>query len=89
MCFLWLPMYWAYLNFNIWVIWVSDTFLFFQKWLESFWFICPLESHLSTYGNLCRAAPTSWLLCAFVTNVCKFLMAPSCVAVGLFQIIIK
>ena len=75
-------MYWAYLNFKVWVIWVSITFLFFHKWLESIWFICLLDSHLSTYGNLCWAVLTSQFSCAFVTNVCKFLMAPSCVAVG-------
>jgi hypothetical protein len=22
----WLPMYWPYLNFNVWVIWASDIF---------------------------------------------------------------
>ena len=42
MFFLWLPMYWAYLNFNVWMIWASAIFLFFQKWLESFWFIVRL-----------------------------------------------
>ena len=82
MFIMWLPMYWAHLNSKVWVIWASVTLLFFQKWLESFWFIWLLDSHLSTYGNLFWAALTSQLLCAFVTNACKFLMAPSCVAVG-------
>ena len=41
-----------------------------------------LDSHLSTYGNLVWVVLTSLLSCAFVTNVCKFQMAPSCVAVG-------
>ena len=36
MFFVWLRMYWAYLNFKVWVICASVTFLFFQKWLESF-----------------------------------------------------
>ena len=49
--FLWLLIYWAYRNFNVWVIWASVTFLFFQKWLESFWFICLFVSQFSTYGN--------------------------------------
>ena len=80
--FLWLLMYWAYLNFKVWVIRASITFSFFQKWLESFWSICLLDSHLSTYGNLFWATLTSRLSCSFVTNVCKFLMAPSCVEVG-------
>ena len=26
MFFLWLPMYWAYLNLNVWVIWASVIF---------------------------------------------------------------
>ena len=82
MFFLWLPMYWAYLNFKLWVIWALVTFLFFQNWLESFWFICVLNSHLSMYGNLIWTTLTSRLSCVFVTNVCRFLMAPSCVAVG-------
>ena len=34
--FLWLPMYWAYLNCSVWVNSASVTFLFFQIWLESF-----------------------------------------------------
>ena len=31
MSFLWLPMYWANLNFNIWVIWVFGTFSLSQN----------------------------------------------------------
>ena len=81
---LWLPMYWAYLNIKVWVIWESVILLFFQKWLESFWFICSLDSHFSTYGNLVWAILTSLLSCAFVINVCEILMARSCVAVGQF-----
>ena len=50
---LWSSMYGAYLNLHVWVIWAFVTFLLFQKWLESLWFICSLDSHLSTYGNLC------------------------------------
>ena len=52
--YMWLPMYCAYQNFSVWVIWASITFLFifFQKWLESFWFIWVLDDHLSTQGNL-------------------------------------
>ena len=82
MFFLWLPMYWAYLNFSIWMILASVTFFFFHKWLESFRFICLLDSHLSTYGNLIWAIITSRLSCAFITNLCMFLMAPLCVDVG-------
>ena len=41
-----------------------------------------LDSHLSTYGYLFWVALTSRLSCASVTNVCIFLMAPSCVVVG-------
>ena len=36
MFILWLPMYCAYLNLRVWVIWASVAFSFFQKWLESF-----------------------------------------------------
>lgn len=64
------------------MIWTSVSFVFFPKLLESFWFICVLDSHLSTYGSLFWAALTSRLSCAYVTNVCRFMMAPSCVAVG-------
>ena len=46
--FMWLPIYCAYLNFSFWVIWASVTCLFFHKWLDIFWFICVLETHLST-----------------------------------------
>ena len=41
-----------------------------------------LDSHLSMYVNLCWAALTSRVLCAFVTNVLKLQIAPSCDAVG-------
>ena len=41
-----------------------------------------LDNHLSTYGNLVWVALTSLLSYAFVTNVCKFRMTLSCVAVG-------
>ena len=75
-------MYWANLNFRLWVIWVSATFTFFQKWLESFWLICSFESHLSTYGNFLLANAASELSCVFVMNVPKLRMAPSCVAFG-------
>ena len=51
MFFLWFSMYWAYLNFRVWVICVSAILSFFQKWLESFWLISSFESHLATYGN--------------------------------------
>ena len=64
------------------MICTSITSLFFQNWLESVWFICVLDSHLSTYGNLFWTALTVRSSCALVTNVCKFLMAPSCVTVG-------
>ena len=36
MFFLWLPIYWAYLNFSVWIICASPTLSFIQKWLESF-----------------------------------------------------
>ena len=57
--FLWLPMYWANLNFRVWVIWVYGIFTFFQKWLDRFWLICSIESHLSTYGNFLLASVAS------------------------------
>ena len=69
MFFMWLPMYWAYQNFKVCVIWAFVTFLFFQKWLESFWLMWVLDSHLSTYGNLSWVVRTSWLSWVFVTNV--------------------
>ena len=37
--FLWFSMYWAYLDFKVWVIWASVTLSAFQKWLKSLWFI--------------------------------------------------
>ena len=40
------------------------------------------ESHLSTYGNLFMAKAASRLSCAFVMNVRRLRMAPSCVPVG-------
>jgi hypothetical protein len=52
------------------------------KWLESFWFIWVLDSHLSTYGNLCLARFASLFPCSFVMNVRRLRMAPSCVVVG-------
>ena len=82
MFFLWLPIYWAYLNFSVWVICASLTLSFIQKWLESFWFICSFESHLSTYGNLCFAISVFRDSCSFVMNVFRLHMAPSCVDVG-------
>ena len=82
MFFLWLPIYWAYLNLSVWVIWVSGIFSSCQKWLESFWFIWVLDSHLSTYGNLCLARFASFVSCSLVMNVRKLRMAPSCVDVG-------
>lgn len=66
------------------MIWASVTFLFFHKWVESIWFICLLDSHLSTHGNLLWATITSQLSFAFIMNVCRFLMAPSRVAVAQF-----
>ena len=80
--FVWLPIYWAYLNFSVWVIWTSVTFLFFHNWLESFWFIRSLASHFSTYGNLCWAIAISRLSWSFIMNLCMFLMASLCVVVG-------
>ena len=79
---LWLPIYWAYLNFNIWVFWVSDTFLLCQKWLESFWLIWIFDNHLSTYGNLFLAEIVSRFPCSFVINVHRLWMAPLCLVVG-------
>ena len=46
--FLWLPIYCAYLDFSVWVIWASVTFSFFQKYLDSFLFIWVFDNHLST-----------------------------------------
>ena len=82
MFFLWLPMYWAYRNLSVWVIWVSGICSFCQKWLESLWFIWVFESHLSTYGNLFLATAVSMLSCSLVINVRKLRMAPSWVPVG-------
>ena len=82
MFFLWLPIYWAYRNFSVWVIWVSGIVSLCQKWFESFWFIWVFESHLSIYGKLFMAADFSRLVCSFVMNVRRLRMAPSCVAIG-------
>ena len=64
------------------MICASVILLFFHKWLESFRFIWSLDSHLSTYRCLCCAILTSCWLCVFVMNECRFLIAPSLVAVG-------
>lgn len=82
MFFLWFPIYWAYRNFNVCVIWVSGILSFCQKWLESFWFICLFDNHLATYGNLWLARVFSWDSCVLDINVRRLRMAPSCVAVG-------
>ena len=68
MFFLWLPMYCAYLNFRVWVIWASIVYLFFQKWLDSFLFIWEFDSHFSTYGNLCFA--NSMTIFVFLSYKC-------------------
>jgi hypothetical protein len=80
--FLWLPIYWAYWNFSVWVIWVSVILSLSQKWLESFWFIWVFDSLLSTYENLLLAMDVSRWPCSFGMNVRKLRMAPSCVVVG-------
>ena len=61
---------------------MSGIWSLFQKWLESFWFICVFESHLFTYRNLFTAKAVSKASCVFVMNVLKLRMAPSCVPVG-------
>ena len=80
--YLWLPIYWAYLNFRVWVTCVFVIFSSFQKWLESFWLIWSFDNHLSTYGNFCLADVVTWFTCSFVMNVWRLQMALSCVAVG-------
>ena len=35
----WLPIYWAYRNFKLCVIWASIILGLFQNWLESLWLI--------------------------------------------------
>ena len=64
------------------MICASVTLSFIHKWLESFWFICSFDSHLSTYGNLCLAISISRDSCSFVMNVLRLCMAPLCVVVG-------
>ena len=64
------------------MICASVTLSFIQKWLESFWFICSFDSHLSTYGNLRLASRVSRDSCSFVMNVLRLRMAPLCVVVG-------
>ena len=59
MVFLWLPLYCAYPNFSVWLIWAFVTISFFHKWLDSFWCIWVFDSHSSTYGNLALADATS------------------------------
>ena len=56
--------------------------MFFQKRLESFWFIWSFDSHLSTYENLFWANVVFRVLCSFVMDVLRLQMAPSCVVVG-------
>jgi hypothetical protein len=52
MVFVWLPIYYEYLNSSIWVIWTSVIFSFLQKWLDSFWCIQVFDNHLFTYEIL-------------------------------------
>ena len=80
--FVWLPMYWAYLNSRVWVTCVSGTWSLIQKWLESFWLICIFDSHLFTYGYFILVDLVSQFPCSFVMNVRRLQMAPSSVLVG-------
>jgi hypothetical protein len=52
MVFVWLHIYYEYLNSSIWVIWTFVIFSFLQKWLDSFWCIQVFDNHLFTYENL-------------------------------------
>ena len=49
---IWFPMYWVHWNLRVCVNWASVIPVTFEKWLESLWFICLFNSHLSKYGNL-------------------------------------
>ena len=76
MCLRWLPIYCAYQNFRVCVIWASTVPGFFKIWLESLWFIWSLDVHLSMYVNLDCASLNSWFLCTLLMYVCRFRIAP-------------
>ena len=78
----WLPIYWAYQNFRVCVIWASVIPRFFQIWVESLWLIWSLDVHLSIYVNLDWASLSSWFLCSLLMYVCKMHIAPMWVPVG-------
>ena len=69
MFFQWLPIYWAYRNLKVCVICAVEFYVAFQKWFESIWLNCSLDTHLSTYVNLYFAIRNSclrWYLFMYV-----------------------
>ena len=48
----------------------------FQNVLDNLWLMCSLDSHLSTYSNLCLAMFVSRFLCSLLMKVCRFWIAP-------------
>jgi hypothetical protein len=78
----WLPIYWAYWNFRVCVIWAYVVPGFFRKWLQTLWLLWLLDVHLSTYVILKWAQLDSWFLCSLLMYVCRFRMAPVWVPIG-------
>ena len=78
----WLPIYWAYRNFRVCVIWASVDSRFSQNWLESLWLIWSMDVHLSTYVNLDWANLSSRFMCSLLMYVCRLRIAPIWAPVG-------
>ena len=51
-CLWWFPIYWAYQNFRVCVIWALVIPRFSQNWLERLGLIWSFDVHLSMYVNL-------------------------------------
>ena len=75
--------YCAYWNLRDCVIDVSDIFEAFQKWFESLWWVCSLESHLSTYANLDFALLSYFLYDLYFMYLYRLRISWLCSRVGI------
>lgn len=74
--------YYAYLNFIVWVICALYILDIFHNELDNLWFMCSLENYLSTYVNLCLDVLVSCCPCSLLIKMCRLQMVQSCVADG-------
>ncbi len=65
---------------SVWTC-VSIRSIIFQTKFDDLWLMCSLNSHLSTYVNLCLDTLVSLVLYSLLMYVCKFLISPLCVVV--------